>query len=363
MSEGGRGNRPGSAPTDGKAAPEGPNYVPSGGVNADRAWAQNRIGNFLRAQRKARETAGASQAKIPAPGGSLSNDVRERVEPHLGANLADVKVSTSAESAHAAEKMGARAFTVGNSIHFGSGEYAPGTKEGDRLIAHELTHTVQGARSGVQRKEAEGAEAGGEHAAEVSQPGEPAEQEADAAGDHVADQLHGAPKPAGEGAKPGKQPAPAIGAKLDANKVHLAGKAPLRGQKKDELGAGPEAGAVHVGNAVQAGVQQSPQHHVFPQQHRAWFLERGVNVDDYCITMPKDHHEAVHAKPPSGAKGKEADEAREWEWNAAVMKVLKQAESKRKQKLSAKDMLVLVQPLMSAYGFSGAFEKYKGAAK
>lgn len=88
-----------------------------------------------------------------------------------------------------------------------------------------------------------------------------------------------------------------------------------------------------------------------------------MNVDDYCITMPKDHHEAVHAKPPSGAKGKEADEAREWEWNAAAMKVLKEAESKRKQKLSAKDMLVLVQPLMSAYGFSGAFEKYKGAAK
>ena len=39
--------------------------------------------------------------------------------------------------------MGARAFTVGKDVHFGASEFAPGSKEGDRLLAHELTHTIQ----------------------------------------------------------------------------------------------------------------------------------------------------------------------------------------------------------------------------
>ena len=54
-------------------------------------------------------------------------------------------------------------------------------------------------------------------------------------------------------------------------------------------------------------MQAPPQHHVFPREHRDWFLDHGVNVDDYCITLPVDHHEAIHAKPPKGAKGKDAD--------------------------------------------------------
>lgn len=60
----------------------------------------------------------------------------------------------------------------------------------DRLIAHELTHTVQGQRQGVQRKEAEGAEGQGA-GPEVSQPGDAAEVEADKVADGVADKLHG----------------------------------------------------------------------------------------------------------------------------------------------------------------------------
>jgi hypothetical protein len=69
------------------------------------------------------------------------------------------------------------------------------------------------------------------------------------------------------------------------------------------------------------------------------------------------------AKPPKGAKGKDADEAKKWEWNNAVMKMLKDAEKARGKKLSSKDMATLVQPLMAQYGFGGAFEKYKGKSK
>jgi hypothetical protein len=40
-------------------------------------------------------------------------------------------------------QLNARAFTVGNDVAFGAGEYKPGTLVGDALIAHELAHVVQ----------------------------------------------------------------------------------------------------------------------------------------------------------------------------------------------------------------------------
>src|SRR6185312_10339699 len=86
----------------------------------------------------------------------------------------------------------AKAFTVGSDVHFAGGNYEPGTKEGDRLLAHELTHVVQAQRSGIQRKpNDDGGDA--DHAADeqkVSEPHEPAEKEADAVADKVTDELH-----------------------------------------------------------------------------------------------------------------------------------------------------------------------------
>lgn len=114
------------------------------------------------------------------------------MEPRLGADLSNVRVHQGAESADAAEQMGARAFTVGNDVHFGAGEFAPGTKEGDKLLAHELTHVVQGQRGGAVQRKAAPSDAGAEEDHEhVSHPEEPAEKEADAVADHVGDELHG----------------------------------------------------------------------------------------------------------------------------------------------------------------------------
>src|SRR5439155_10052591 len=119
-------------------------------------------------------------------------------------------------------------FTIGSDVHFNSGEFAPGTKEGDRLLAHELTHTVQGQRSGIQRKPEESDEnAGGEkHAgADVSKPGEPAEEEADKVADEVTGKLHGdgdkkSKDGKGEKTAPAEK-APEIGAKLAAGATHV----------------------------------------------------------------------------------------------------------------------------------------------
>lgn len=155
------------------------------------------------------------------------------MEPQLGADLSQVKIGTGAPSDRAADKLGARAFTVGTDVHFSGGQFAPGTKEGDRLIAHELVHAVQGQRQGVSRKpeadrasdeevarEEDGAEAQEtEQAVEVSQPDEPAEQEADAVADDVAESLHDRSdrREEGEAEEAAEQPEreqPAIAAKL-----------------------------------------------------------------------------------------------------------------------------------------------------
>ena len=47
--------------------------------------------------------------------------------------------------------MSARAFTTGPDIFLETGEYNPGTPEGQRLLAYELTHVVQQGGADVQR--------------------------------------------------------------------------------------------------------------------------------------------------------------------------------------------------------------------
>jgi hypothetical protein len=169
--------------------------APAGGIAAER---RSIIGEAAaRIMRKASGPAG--QAQIPKGSGApLGSDVRAKMESKLGADLSSVRVHTGGDSAKAASDFGARAFTVGSDVHFNAGQFAPGSKEGDKLLAHELTHVVQGQRSGVQRKADEGTEKtdgydaqGGEaKGAEVSQPEEPAEKEADAVSEQVAGALH-----------------------------------------------------------------------------------------------------------------------------------------------------------------------------
>ena len=74
----------------------------------------------------------------------------------LGHDFSQVRVHHDARAAEHAQQLSARAFTVGADIHFGAGEYRPGTRGGRQLIAHELAHFVQQQRLGpaIQRQPA-----------------------------------------------------------------------------------------------------------------------------------------------------------------------------------------------------------------
>jgi len=76
-------------------------------------------------------------------GHSLDGKTRQRMENAFGASFSGVRVHTGAQAENLSQNMNARAFTVGNDIAFGPGEYSPGTLVGDALSAHELAHTVQ----------------------------------------------------------------------------------------------------------------------------------------------------------------------------------------------------------------------------
>lgn len=87
-------------------------------------------------------------------GAPLSTSIRGNMEQRFGHDFSQVRVHSSSSAAKSARDVNARAFTVGHDIVFGAGQYIPGTHEGQKLLAHELTHVVQqrtGLVSGVQR--------------------------------------------------------------------------------------------------------------------------------------------------------------------------------------------------------------------
>jgi hypothetical protein len=80
---------------------------------------------------------------IESPGSPLDRATRSSFEPRFGRDLSDVRVHADDRAAASARAVGAVAYTVGSHIVFEAGSLAPGTAEGRRLLAHELTHVVQ----------------------------------------------------------------------------------------------------------------------------------------------------------------------------------------------------------------------------
>ncbi|CAH1385258.1 eCIS core domain-containing protein [Candidatus Nitrotoga sp. M5] len=76
-------------------------------------------------------------------GRPLSKSERNFFEPRFGADFSGVRVHSDARAAGLARSVNARAFTHGNNVVFGSGEYSSGSLGGRGLLAHELTHVVQ----------------------------------------------------------------------------------------------------------------------------------------------------------------------------------------------------------------------------
>lgn len=76
-------------------------------------------------------------------GHSLPDSVRSFFEPRFGHDFSQVRVHTDDRAAESARSINALAYTVGNHVVFGDGQYAPQTRTGQHLLAHELAHVTQ----------------------------------------------------------------------------------------------------------------------------------------------------------------------------------------------------------------------------
>lgn len=107
-------------------------------------------------------------------GQGLESRVQAQMESAFDVDFSGVRVHTDSEADTLNQGLNARAFTIGQDIFFRQGEYSPDSSNGQKLLAHELTHVVQ-QTGGVRPKLV------------VGQPNDQYEQEAD----QVAEQVMG----------------------------------------------------------------------------------------------------------------------------------------------------------------------------
>jgi len=85
----------------------------------------------------------SSVRSFQGTGQPLPESLRPYFESRFGYDFSHVRLHTNSRAKETAHKLNARAFTLGRDIVFGAGAYAPASKAGQRLLAHELAHVVQ----------------------------------------------------------------------------------------------------------------------------------------------------------------------------------------------------------------------------
>ena len=136
-----------------------PNFIQRKCAHCEEEEAQRKpLASFI--QRK--ETEGGNtisdathnQVKATRGGGSaMQANTKTFMESRFGADFSNVRIHSGGYASQLSNELNAQAFTVGNDIYFNAGKFSPNSSEGKRLLAHELTHTVQqGAGSVMQRK-------------------------------------------------------------------------------------------------------------------------------------------------------------------------------------------------------------------
>jgi Domain of unknown function (DUF4157) len=86
---------------------------------------------------------------LSTPGVPLEAPLRRDMEERFGHDFSQARVHSDALAQQSAREVGALAYTVGQDVVFGAGEFAPSTPRGRRTLAHELAHVVQQSASGA----------------------------------------------------------------------------------------------------------------------------------------------------------------------------------------------------------------------
>lgn len=80
---------------------------------------------------------------IASPGHPLGERLRHELEPLFHHDFSAVRVHADSRAALSCRAVGAEAYTVGEHIAFAEGRFRPDSRDGRRLLGHELAHVVQ----------------------------------------------------------------------------------------------------------------------------------------------------------------------------------------------------------------------------
>jgi outer membrane protein OmpA-like peptidoglycan-associated protein len=115
---------------------------------------------------------GLGQTSVPSvdyvlrsSGEPLDATTRSFMEQRFGQDFSRVRVHSDGAAEQSAREINAEAYTVGHDIVFGADRFAPGTRDGSRLLAHELTHVLQQGGADRAHRTANHATDSGRHAA------------------------------------------------------------------------------------------------------------------------------------------------------------------------------------------------------
>lgn len=123
--------------------------------------AVQRIQRFAGQPAAQAEAAPESVERVLAGSGRpLDTALRHDMEQRFGHDFSRVRVHSDGTAGQSAREVNANAYTAGHNIVFGASQFAPATREGRRLLAHELTHVIQQGRGGAAlRREVRGPKA------------------------------------------------------------------------------------------------------------------------------------------------------------------------------------------------------------
>src|SRR5213076_3002655 len=86
-----------------------------------------------------------------------------KMQSFLGDDFSGVRIHTGPGAAQVTNRFAAEAVTVKDHIFFAPGRFNPTTVEGQRLLAHELTHVMQKGRPNLDVRTAESEALRSEH--------------------------------------------------------------------------------------------------------------------------------------------------------------------------------------------------------
>ena len=120
-------------------------------------------------------------------GAPLEGKIRRRMEGAFGADFSDVRLHVGGQADDLNSRIQAKAFTTGSDVFIRREDYSPETRDGQRLLAHELAHTIQQGGATISRsavldeeKESESEESEGAEGAESEEAKEAEEEHEEA---------------------------------------------------------------------------------------------------------------------------------------------------------------------------------------